>query len=214
MEESGARREKRERVLQAALAAYARYGIHEATARQIADIAGIGKSTIFEYYKSTDELMDAAFASLMEKADASRAGMRETALSDPAGALRAYFGQLTSLIVKEPQKLLLLSQYITALLSSGRDFSDVKREYGKKLQPFAGALMADFEAIAESGIKTGVFRPCGGLGAKDCALALSAFAREMQSQAFIQDEAEIVHTCRRIERAAFGLLGYDGGMEV
>jgi len=204
---SRSRQEKREKILQAALAAYARYGIHRATARQIAEIAQIGKSTIFEYFKSTDELMDAAFAYYMQKAKDMRAASHEKAGRDPAASLNAYFDNLTALIIQAPKELLLISQYITALLSSGADFAGVKGEYAKKLQPFADALLDEFYLIAETGMKAGVFRPCGGLNAMDCALALNAFAREMQAQAFIQDEADIMEVCQRLKRTAFCMLG-------
>lgn len=52
-------------ILKAALKSYAIYGIAETTTRQIAETAGIGKSTIYEYFKSKDELLNESFSYLM-----------------------------------------------------------------------------------------------------------------------------------------------------
>lgn len=202
-----AKAEKREKLLEAALEAYARYGIHDATARQIADIAGIGKSTVFEYFKSTGELMDAAFAHYIGKSANHRTRLREAAVQAPAEALSGYFDNLMEVILKEPDKLLLISQYVTAILASGRGFADVKQEYALKLQPSADALLEDFRFIIEAGIEAGAFMPVGGADPLDCALALNAIAREMQSQAFVQEETQIREACLRLKRMAFRLLG-------
>lgn len=197
----------REKILEAALEAYARFGIHEATARQIAELAGIGKSTIFEYFKSTTELMDEAFALYIGRSAASRAKLHELAKTDPAAALSMYFDGLAGLISGEPGKLLLLSQYVTAILACGREFADVKREYAAKLQPSADALLEEFRRIASLGIAAGAFRPAAGLDDRDCAFMINAIVREMQSQALVQDEPQIKGTCLRLKRMAFKILG-------
>lgn len=207
MADKDVKQEKRERLLEAALEAYARHGIHNATTRQIADIAGIGKSTIFEYFRSSDELMDAAFALYIEKSAASRKKLCEYASTNPTAALSAYFDGMIRLIIKEPDKLLLVSQYVTAILASGSDFTKVKQEYSVKLQPSADTLLDDFRFIADTGIQAGAFRPIGSADPQDCALMLNAIAREMQSQAFVQEEDKIKETCLRLKRMAFRLLG-------
>lgn len=198
--------QKKEQILQAALAAYARYGIASATTRQIAEIAGIGKSTIFEYFKSSEELMEAAFAWYIGQITANRATLHALATTDPAAALSRYFDDLTELILREPDKMLLISQYATVILSSSHNFSDVKQEYARKLQPASDAVLEEFRHIAEAGIANGAFQPRGA-NAADCAYALSAIAREMQAQAFVQEDAQIRSTCQRLKRLALLFLG-------
>jgi AcrR family transcriptional regulator len=195
------------KILESALEAYARYGIHDATAKQIAELAGIGKSTIFEYFRSTAELMDEAFALYIGRSAASRGKLHDIAEKDPVAALSMYFDALTGIIVDEPDKLLLLSQYVTAILASGREFADVKREYAIKLLPSADALLEEFRLISSAGIASGTFHPPAGLDATDCALLINAVVREMQSQAFVQDELQIKETCLRLRHIAFQILG-------
>ncbi len=198
---------KKIRILDAALSAYARYGIHHATTRQIAELAGIGKSTIFEYFKSSNELMDAAFAYLIEHAAKERSELLCVAEADPAAALSAYFDCLTRMIIDEPDRLLLLSQYVTAILASGTDFETVRERYAQLLQPAAQALLGGFQSIVERGIATDAFHLLPGIDAADCALLISAIAREMQSQALVQSEHEIKDTCRRLKGMAMYALG-------
>ena len=201
------RQEKNETLLDAALEAYARYGIHSATTKHIAEIAGIGKSTIFEYYRSSEELMHAAFSRYISIAEIGRKALRDMANSDAAEALVKYFNSLTKMITREPDKLLLLSQYVTEILSSGKDFAEVKRHYAEKLQPSADSLLEDFRSIVEAGVNNRVFKPVGNLDSSDCALLLSAIAREMQAQAFVQDEENVNNTCLRLKRIALRMLG-------
>lgn len=199
--------DKKVLILEAALEAYSRYGIHDATTRQIAGIAGIGKSTIFEYFKSSAALMDAAFAHLIAQSAAGRERLLHAAETNPAAALSAYFDGISSMILHEPEKLLLLSQYVTAILASGKDFAHVKQRYAELLLPSASALLQDLQTIAGAGIASSTFHPVGGADAIDCALVLSAITREMQSQALVQSNEEIKITCQRLKRIAFRYLG-------
>jgi len=55
------RDEKRRRILHAAMAAFARKGIMKTKAIDIAQEAGVGKGTIYEYFRSKEEIFVAAF---------------------------------------------------------------------------------------------------------------------------------------------------------
>jgi AcrR family transcriptional regulator len=207
MPQKNTHQEKKEKILTAALQAYAKYGIADATTRQVAEIAGIGKSTIFEYFKNSEELMDSAFEYYIGQVSSQWEALRSLAQADPGAALSAYFDSLLELILHQPGKLLLISQYATAILACGREFADVKKQYAMKLQPSADSLMEQFKHIVAVGMQSGAFQPVNGASVEDCTLLLSAIAREMQAQAFIQEEIEIKQTCQRLKRMAFTLLG-------
>ncbi len=55
------RDEKRRRIVHAAMAAFARKGIMKTKAIDIAQEAGVGKGTIYEYFRSKEEIFVAAF---------------------------------------------------------------------------------------------------------------------------------------------------------
>lgn len=208
MQQNNARQEKKESIYRAALSAYQRYGIQAATAKQIAEIAHIGKSTIFEYFKSTDELMDEAIIWYIKEDYAVWDRLHNLAKSIPATALSVYFDNLIKTILTEPRKALLLWQYATAILASSTDFSEVKMQYVEKLQPTADALLQEFRFIVDIGISSRAFRPIG-MDAGDCALMLNAIVKEMQAQAFVADQSQIRNNCRKLKHMAFAMLGVD-----
>jgi AcrR family transcriptional regulator len=64
---TAARGEKRPLILQAATEVFAEQGFASVTVAEIADRAGIGKGTVYEYFSSKDELLFAVFEWMNEK---------------------------------------------------------------------------------------------------------------------------------------------------
>jgi len=84
------KQEKRGRILDASVRVMARKGVSSATIADIADAAGVGKGTIYEYFRSKDEILVASFAHFLEKVEAHIAH-RLFKLTDPLEKLLAYF---------------------------------------------------------------------------------------------------------------------------
>lgn len=57
---------KREEILRAALQVFANKGIHDFRMIEIAESAGVGKGTLYEYFRSKEELIDGSFALFLE----------------------------------------------------------------------------------------------------------------------------------------------------
>jgi len=64
---TAARGEKRPLILQAAIEVFAEQGFASVTVAEIADRAGIGKGTVYEYFSSKDELLFAVFEWMNDK---------------------------------------------------------------------------------------------------------------------------------------------------
>ena len=64
---TAARGEKRPLILQAATEVFAEQGFASVTVAEIADRAGIGKGTVYEYFSSKDELLFAVFEWMNDK---------------------------------------------------------------------------------------------------------------------------------------------------
>jgi len=64
MEEKG---DKKERILEAATAVFSRKGYHLARVEEIADLAEVGKGTVYEYFSSKLELFHQTFARLLNR---------------------------------------------------------------------------------------------------------------------------------------------------
>ena len=48
--------DKRLRIIEAAVIVFSRKGFHRAKVEEIAEVAGVGKGTVYEYFKSKKEL--------------------------------------------------------------------------------------------------------------------------------------------------------------
>ena len=64
------KQEKRKQIIKAAIRVFARLGLPNTKMLQVAEAAGIGKGTIYEYFKSKDELFIAAFHAFIEESGA------------------------------------------------------------------------------------------------------------------------------------------------
>ncbi|MFC2168302.1 TetR/AcrR family transcriptional regulator [Acidobacteriota bacterium] len=82
--------EKKAQILEASIKVFSKKGLNNTKISDIADEASIGKGTIYEYFKSKDEVFAASFYFHMEKFEGniSRQLFR---IQDPLEKLRAYF---------------------------------------------------------------------------------------------------------------------------
>ncbi len=84
------RSEKKEKILEAAIRLFAKQGLANTRMVAIAETAGIGKGTIYEYFRSKEELFLAAFNAYIFKTE-SHIAHRLRRIVDPVEKLRAYF---------------------------------------------------------------------------------------------------------------------------
>jgi AcrR family transcriptional regulator len=204
------RNETEKKIIASALQAYMQFGISKATARQISQIAGVGKSTIFEYFKDMDDLTNRAFSWFLLEMAEGRRSIRESAKEDPVLALATYIDGTIHMALHEPDKLLLLTQYIVEIFVRSRDVRNVKEEYRQKLFPSMHALVDELGGMIARGIETGKMKPAIGIGADKLTYTVLALIREIQAQAFIQERAELEMTCAAIKETIFEILGIEG----
>jgi len=76
------KKEKREKILEAAICVFAKKGTAKTKTADIAEAAQIGKGTIYEYFKSKDEIMMAAFYYVIKKAE-DVVALRLSKITDP-----------------------------------------------------------------------------------------------------------------------------------
>lgn len=208
--ETSGTRDKETAILKAALKAFAAYGMAEATTRQIADIAGIGKSTIYEYFQSKEELQSAAFQYLMSGVLEGHLKMHQLAEKDPACALVHYMDSAIQTALEEPSTLLLISQYSLGTLLKADRFETAKEQYGQKMHDVMQDLMDEFRFIIQKGMETKVFHPQANMPVDGLAYTVCALIREIQAQAFLQSNVGLKQTCSVIKETVMKLLGISG----
>ena len=94
------KKEKRSRILETAIRVFAQKGVNNTKIADIAQAAGIGKGTVYEYYHSKEEIIYASFRHFMGSMSAV-IGRRLLHLRDPLDKLLAYFAAWGEIVDSE-----------------------------------------------------------------------------------------------------------------
>jgi len=206
-EKNSEKANKKKLILESALKAYTAQGIAHATVRQIADIAGIGKSTIFDYFQSKEALQDAAFHFLISGIAEGHLKLHELAERDPVLALNLYIDSVIQSALNEPHTLLLISQYTLGILLRTDNFEVAKEQYGHRMHSITQELMDEFRFILTKGIAMNQFHPTAHIPLEGLLYTIGALIREIQAQAFLKSKEELTNICNVIKETIFKLLG-------
>lgn len=143
---------KRRQIAGAALEVFTEAGFEAAPVRQIAQRAGVGKGTVYEYFESKDALIAEAialwFATLIRQGEDRLAG-----ISDPAEKLRAYVRFFVEMFLaddKAPRFLLSVFQLTLTRLDD--------TTHGVMLRDMFRAGAGSMESILVEGMQRRVFR--------------------------------------------------------
>ena len=138
--------EKRKLILGASLVRFSQYGLRKTSMQDIAEKAGISRSSIFCYFKIKDEIFRCVSIDVHEEAFRNASNRLEDVTqgnlsSRLADALFARHGRFLSLVLDSPQGAELEDEY-------GRLCGDVVSAYSKK---FNDQLVLSIEAAAGAG---------------------------------------------------------------
>ncbi|MBN1779711.1 TetR/AcrR family transcriptional regulator [bacterium] len=145
--------EKRNLILESAIRVFARLGLPNTKMIHIAEAAGIGKGTIYEYFKSKEELAVAAFNVFVKEAQKQIAGKIRN-IEDPVEQLRTYM--ICWLDIMDEDFLdyadIMLDIWAESVrLHQGKDLFGLNKMYA--------LYRKQIIEILNRGIKKGVFKP-------------------------------------------------------
>lgn len=145
-----AREERRQQILDAALAVFTQKGFHAANVSDVAAEAGVSQGTIYWYFESKDELLMAALLSFVDQfGDAAQAALQECCTA--ADKLRALAAQMEEFPAEAAVLFPLFLSYWT---------SSSKREEAAQFWISELVRYKDlFVEVVEEGIASGEFRP-------------------------------------------------------
>ncbi len=143
----GARTDKRERILKAAIRVFARKGFYPARVSEIAKAAGVADGTIYLYFKNKDDVLISIFRDRLQK-------LLEV-LTEAVGCADGFEEQLRAVVAVQ-----------LGLLDGSRELSEVVtvnlRQSPKLLRQFGAPLFSEYlETVAqvfERGQEQGVVR--------------------------------------------------------
>lgn len=144
--------EKRKQILEAALRVFAKLGLSNAKMIHIAEAAGIGKGTIYEYFNSKEELFQAAFQAFIGQA-MEHLGQNMNSVEEPEEKLRTYFLAWADLLNSD---LIEFMDIILDMWAEGLRLNDNINAFG--LKEMYHEYRVQISAILEEGIQKGIFK--------------------------------------------------------
>lgn len=144
---------KKREILRAALKVLGRRGIHDFKMIQVAEAAGVGKGTLYEYFPSKEELVVGSFELMLEDFEA-HLEKRLASFTEPVRQVREYFFAGFEFFVLQKRRLDVLFDFYAAGLP--------RKDGVPLLQNMAGnyRVAVDYLAgIIRRGIEAGDFRP-------------------------------------------------------
>lgn len=140
------RDETREQLLDAALEQFGTYGFTHTTHADVAAAAGIGRTTFYEYFASTEDLLiQLVEAKLPELVDEMIAGVR--ADLEPPQRLAALTGRMIEFVGTDHLGLILHTEV-----------PKLSEEAQQRIAEAHGGLTASFGAVYARGVAAGIFR--------------------------------------------------------
>lgn len=138
--------EKRGRILETAIKVFAERGVNNTKIADIAQAAGIGKGTVYEYFQSKDEIIAGTFRFFMNTVG-EHIGRRWHDLQDPLQKLEAFFKAWGEVLEGEFQ------DYLEVIL----DFWAESIRQEKSSQAFdLSELYAEYRSTLESVLKEAI----------------------------------------------------------
>ncbi len=170
--------EKRKQILEAAKDAFSRNGFHRTDVGEIADMAGLGKGTVYRYFGSKrglfSSLVDWGLSLLREEISQKI----KQAKKDPAEALKAAIKAYISFFERNMEFYWVLIQEVGGYREDDR----VKRRYFPNLDIL--------EELLQFGIEKGIFKP---VDVRSSAVALLGIANSLIYQGIISGNGYSVH---------------------
>ena len=123
--------ERCEQILSAAVQVFSEQGFRCTEVQQIADLAGVGKGTIYRFYPTKDELFQAAVEDVMQRLTA-QVDNAVCAIDDPLEHLRAGFKAYMAFFQAHPQAIELFVHESAEFRRVGQPryfaYSDMRRQ--------------------------------------------------------------------------------------
>ena len=163
------RDEKRKQIGRAALKHFAKDGFSASSMSRIANTAGVGKGTMYEYFSSKDELINFSLTLYVAQIEQKVASLT-AGISDPQKRLRHYLHEVIRTIQSDPHTMGVMLAIFKKLVSDGRETEHTTLLRGM----FQSARTAIYDMLMD-GVDKGLFRPEAGQNARVIAFNIIAF---------------------------------------
>jgi len=161
--------QKRKDIARAAMGLFAEMGFEAASMSQVAAAAGIGKGTIYEYFRSKDELIAKSIQLWMEDMLGEAQAMLQD-IPDPEIKLKTFVGSFVEMFLSDEQMPRLLISIFQICITRFHDTT-----YGSVLQSMFRSGVDSITDILMDGVEKGAFKIDSRKEAEHIAINLTAF---------------------------------------
>lgn len=140
---------KKLQILQAAIDVFAQHGVDSARMADVAAAAGVGKGTLYEYFRSKDEIFVAAFELFQDHLDGA-IGRQLIGCLTPEDKLRGMVTASFELFQSEASFVQIMLGFWAEGIRSKHEMVDLKPMYAK-YRAYIGSFI-------EEGVQSGAFR--------------------------------------------------------
>jgi AcrR family transcriptional regulator len=187
--------QKKAEIAHKALYAFAFEGYHKTSLGAIARMCGIGRTTIYEYFRDKDEIFSYALSHSFDRLQPDFRQILQqpglTSLERIAAILRA----ILTLFYQDKRALLVLVEHSLRLLRENREVAGRLRDRMRGLQDLLESLLGE-------GLAAGQIRP---LGARGQAQALTMLAESAILQFSMNPEVPLEEVIAGVENLLQGL---------
>ena len=147
------KKDKHDRIIQAGLKVFAREGYSKAKINDIAESAGIGKGTVYEYFGSKKEIFLNVFSFVKELILSKHWKVLDEGLN-PLDALKKIAKTTADVYTEQNMEMRFLAQFRAECIRS-----DLDGEFGRSLNEYHEEIIALISRYVNSGIEEGSMRP-------------------------------------------------------
>lgn len=177
--------EKKKIIGEKALSLFAQNGFASSSMSQVAQVTGIGKGTIYEYFKSKDELIAYSLKLYVETIEEGVDSLIDR-FSDPKEQLRIYTLGVAEKIIADPTTTgVVLAIFQLLILSNGSS------AHKGPLKGMFKNARETIKRILKKGASDGVFRQKADLEAESIAINLIAYIDGIWMHSLVNDDIDL-----------------------
>ncbi len=186
---------RRREIAEKTVSVLVREGFRELKLGKVADLCGIGRTTIYQYFRNIGEIIDFALADVFGKLDAEIESVsRDEGLAPTSKLLRVMdYLERVAILDKEPMILVL-----DFLLHPNREMPGVKFDVQARVRALRGGL----ERVLSAGIAAGEIKP---VDPKSMAFTLFSFVEAATVHSALYDNISLENTMRDMRILMDGL---------
>jgi len=172
-----------------------RDGFRELKLGKVAALCGIGRTTIYQYFRNIGQIIDYALADVFKRLDAEIAAAAADDSLAPSGKLLRVMEFLERVAILDKERMVLVLDF---LLHPKREVPGVKFD----VQEHVRALRVGLERVLQAGVDSGELRP---MDAKSMAFTLFSFVEAATVHSALYDNISLDTTLRDLRILLDGL---------